>query len=217
MHWLTTHLAIISTIVSSLTLLVWIFYAHLLWKGFNRGERPLILIHQAGGVGAGSSCLVINLSRQPLHILNIHFVLHTDSHEFAIRLNEYRRITNSEERDWVSENVMKEGPLRAGEFLSLGDFASMLEGARSGYDGGERDAQQEQELAERTREFEIRIIAVFSSFDHPVGAIRRFTVTTDDDGVFLSPKAYLTEQLTSFRQRRRVDRWLKDSLKREFG
>lgn len=218
MHWIATHIGTISAAVSIATLFVWVFYAHLLWRGFHRSERPLILIHQAGGMGPASSCLVVNLSRQPLHVLTVYFVLRTDSHEFGLRLNEYKRITNAEERDWALENVMKEGPLRAGEFLSLGDFSSMLEGARSGYDGGnERSARQDQELAERTREFEIRVAAMFSSFDRPIGATRSFTVTTAGDAVRLTPTSPTTEQLVSFRQRRRVYRWLKEGREREAG
>lgn len=208
MHWVATHVPVITALATVGTLLVWLFYAHLLWMGFRRGERPLILIHQAGGTGPGSSCLVVNLSRQPLHIINVHFILRTESHEFGLRLNEYQRITNSEERDWAAENVMKEGPLRSGEFLSLGDFRSMVESARSGYDRSGRDQQEDQELAERTREFEIRVAAMFSAFDHPIGAIHRFDVSTQGDAVLLTPKTPLTQQLTSFRQRRRVYRWL---------
>lgn len=207
-----THVGAVSALISLGTLLVWVFYAHLLWKGFNRGEQPLLLIHQAGGVGPGSSCLVVNLSRQPLHVLSVYFVLRTDNHEFGLRLNEYKRVTNSEERNWAFENVMKEGPLRAGEFLSLGDFSSMLEGARSGYDRDARErSRQDQALAEWTREFEIRVTAMFSSFSHPIGAVRRFTLSMHDDDVFLVPQSPMTEQLTSWRQRRQVYLWLKQS------
>lgn len=213
--WLPTHLAIVSVLVSVGSLLVWVFYARLLWIGFNRGERPLILIHQAGGMGPGSSCLVVNLSRQPLHVINVHFILHTENHAFDLRVNEYRRITNSQERDWALENVMKEGPLRAGEFLSLGDFSSMLESARTNGDTHKRDRQQEQTLAERTREFEVRVTAMFSAFDKPIGATRRFSVVMEDnDEVLLKPTSPLTVQLSSWRQRRRVYRWLQNNQNR---
>ena len=218
MDWLATYSWSISSLVSIATLFVWVFYAQLLWKGFRRGERPLIVIHQAGGMGPGSSCLVVNLSRQPLHILSVYFVLRTDSHEFGLRLNEYKRITNSEERDWALENVMKEGPLRSGEFLSLGDFYSMLEGARSDYDGDQQaHSERDQELAERTREFEIRVTAMFSAFDRPVGAIRRFSLHMDGDQAALIPTTPLTQQLTSYRQRRRVYQWLQMSRNRQDG
>lgn len=176
----------------------------------------MILIHQAGGRGPGSSCLVVNLSRQPLHVLSVDFVLRTESHEFGLRLNEYKRITNSDERDWALENVMKEGPLRAGEFLSLGDFSSMLEGARSNFNRDEEDKlRQTEALAERTDEFEIRVTAMFSSFAQPIGAIRRFMLSGDGEGITLTPKAPTTKQLTSFRQRRRVCRWLKVSEEKQ--
>lgn len=156
-------------------------YAHLLWMSFRSGEKPSILIHQAGGVGPGSSCLVINLGRQPLHITTIYFVLRTDSHTFGLRLNEYQRITISDERNWARENIMKEGPLQSGGFVSLGDFSSMLESARSGQDG--RDKEKNQELAEKTREFEIRVTAMYSSFNQPISAIRRFAVSAEGDQV----------------------------------
>lgn len=210
MNWIASHLALISTFVSSATLFVWIFYAHLLHKSFARGERPLVLIHQAGGMGPGSSCLVVNLSRQPLHVVNVHFILRTENHRFLLRLNEFQRITSSDERNWARENVMKEGPLDSGDFLSLGDFSSMLEGARSDDDG--RDERQDQELAEKTEAFEIRVTAMFSAFDRPIGAIRRFAVSAEGEEISLIPKSPLTEQLTSFRQRRRVHQWLSDSL-----
>lgn len=217
MGWLVAHLALVSAFVSAGTLLVWIFYAHLLWTGFHRSERPMLLIHQAGGTGPGSSCLVVNLSRQPLHVIGVHCVLRTDNHVVALRLNEYRRITNSEERDWALENVMKEGPLRPGEFLSLGDFSSMLEGARAGYDGADRDAEADQALAERTNEFEVHVTAVFSAFDKPIGAVRRFDAVTEGDDLALIPRSPMTEQLSSFWQRRRVYRSLQRGQQERLG
>src|SRR5699024_5078051 len=218
MDWLLTHIGTVSTVVSICTLFVWIFYAHVLWRSFCRSERPLILIHQAGGIGPGSSCLVVNLSRQPLHVLTVYFVLRTDSHAFGLRLNEYKRITNSEERDWALENVMKEGPLRSGEFLSLGDFYSMLEGARSDYDGDQQaHSERDQELAERTREFESRVTAMFSAFDRQFDAIRHCSLNMDGDQAAMIPTTPLTQHLTSYRQQRCVYLWLQMSRNRQDG
>lgn len=212
MNWLTNHLSLISTLVSVCTLLVWIFYAHILAKGFRRSERPLILIHQAGGHGRGSSCLVVNLSRQPLHVVTVHLVVRTEGHEITLRLNEYQRITNDDEADWAVEDVMKEGPLRSGEFLSLGGFKSMLDGARDNEDKSEETrAARNRKLAERAHEFEIRVSAVFSSFDNPIGATRRFSVTLDGDEVRLMPKTPITRQMSTYRQRKQVYQWLRES------
>lgn len=172
------------------------------------------MIHQAGGIGPGSSCLVINLGREPLHITTIYFVLRTENHSFLLRLHEQLRIS-ADERNWTGENSMKEGPLRAGGFVSLGDFSSMLESARGGRDG--RSTEEDQELAEKTQEFEIRVTAMYSSFRRPMGASRRFAVTAEDDEVALHPKSPVTKQLTSFRQRRRVYGWLKESQEKDLS
>lgn len=89
---------------------------------------------------------MVNLSRQPLHIINVQFILRTDSHEF-----------------------------------------------------------------------ELRVTATFSSFKQPIGATRRFAVSADNDPVSLTPKSPMTDQLISFRQRRRVYRRLKDTQTFETG
>jgi hypothetical protein len=209
MHWLMAHLAAISTGVSIATLLVWIFYARILQQTFRRNERPLILIHQAQAGSEESFCLVANLSRQPLHVVTVDLVVRTAEHEIELRINDYHRITNTEESEWAVESVMKEGPLRVGEYIALGGFKEMLDATRS---DGDRDdeahARQDQQLAEQARELEIRISAVFSAFDNPIGAVRRFTVTTDDGRVRLEPVTPMTRQLQTRRQRRQVYRWL---------
>jgi hypothetical protein len=211
MSWFTNNLALFSTLASVATLVVWVFYAQLLYLTFRRNERPLLLIHQAQS-GNVSFCLVANLTRRPVHVVAVDLTLHThEGHEINLRLNQYQRITNREESDFAVETVMKEGPLGSGDYLALGGFKSMLDATRTDH-GRDDEArfQQNQRVAERTREVEIRVSALFSAFDNPIGAVRRFTVTSQGEAeeVRLDPVTPVTRQLSSFRQRRRLMKWL---------
>jgi hypothetical protein len=211
MSWFTNNLSLFSTLASIATLVVWVFYAQLLYLTFRRNERPLLLIHQAQS-GHVSFCLVANLTRRPVHVVAVDLTLHThEGHEINLRLNQYQRITNREESDFAVETVMKEGPLGSGDYLALGGFKSMLDATRTDH-GRDDEArfQQNQRVAERTREVEIRVSALFSAFDNPIGAVRRFTVTTQGEAeeVRLDPVTPVTRQLSSFRQRRRLMKWL---------
>lgn len=72
------------------------------------------------------------------------------------------------------------------------------------------NTRRHEHFAGQARELEIRISALFSSFDNPIGALHRFAVSREDEQIRLEPVTPLTEQLQSRRQRRQSYRWLKE-------
>lgn len=212
------YLPIISTLATVGSLLVWMVYARLLYISFRHHEQPLIIIHQAHGHGLGSSTLVINLSREAVHIVLVQLLVRVDGRMVTLPMGEYRAVTGEDESDRAVENVMKEGPLRPGDYLSLGGFHGILRAAAKvpGDEGEKKDEDDDslslQRLVGRIESVEIRVIAQYSAFSHPVGARKRYRLDTIDGKVCLLAGTALTEQINSFRGRRKVYRWLRESF-----
>jgi hypothetical protein len=104
-----------------------------------------------------------------------------------------------------------QGPLRSGDFIHIGTFQGMLRSVAQRH-GIELDGH-------RPRGdwifhvLEIRAVAFYGPERHPLGVLRRFRLG-DADGAdcVLIPESPFTQQLLSRRDRRKVLRWLTESL-----
>ncbi|HAB65052.1 MAG TPA: hypothetical protein DCE49_12930, partial [Pseudomonas sp.] len=66
--WLMKNQQLVSLLISLSTLLVWMFYAHLLLRNFRRQRQPSLLINRGAGKGLGSLCIISNMSAEPMFI-----------------------------------------------------------------------------------------------------------------------------------------------------
>lgn len=200
-------------------LVVWTFYSVLFYQEFRRQRTPFFVIHQANGHGLDATALVVNLSKEPVHILCAMLVLHTARGTFAQQLRDFRRMPR-ESASADLQTAIKQGPLTSGAFLGLGSFEAMLKAASDEVlrrsDQWE-EADEDPELLEIIRdlhEVEIRVIALHGAHSRPVGASRTFEVHTDGTQVAIEPAILLTRQLTGRSERRVVQEWLQDCLPR---
>jgi hypothetical protein len=162
LDWLVDNAALVANLASLAMLGVWTFYAVLFYREFQRQRRPFFVIHQAQGHGLDSTCLVVNLSREPIHVLCVLLMVHTDRGVFAQRIRNFRRPARTPETGGDVQTMIKQGPLTAGAFLGLGSFEAMLDAAledaireAGGWDGTGRDVDLH-ELVPEVRELEIR-------------------------------------------------------------
>jgi len=78
LQWLSENKDWISTLTSIITLLVWLFYAQLLYSGFRRQRQPRVLINRGvGREGLNSPCLICNMSEEAIYVYFILVVLET--------------------------------------------------------------------------------------------------------------------------------------------
>jgi hypothetical protein len=213
--WLMENAAVVANLASLLMLIVWAFYAVLFYREFKRQRSPFIVIHQAKGYDLDSTCLVVNLSREPIHILCVMLILHTTRGSFAQRIHNFRRGPRPREGSPDMQTIFKQGPLASGSFLVLGSFEEMLVVAIDDILAETGTTRIEEwdpyEWAGDIEQLEVRVVALHGAHDRPVGAYRTFDVTVRDD-VSICPAMLLTEQMASRSRSRRVEQWLRACL-----
>lgn len=75
MEWLNQNSGAISAVTGILTLMIWVFYAQLLYNGYVRQRRPRIIINRGSGKNLSSLCLISNMSAEAIfvqHIIAVH-------------------------------------------------------------------------------------------------------------------------------------------------
>lgn len=219
LEWLVENAALVANLASLAMLAVWTFYAVLFYREFQRQRTPFFVIHQAQGHGLDSTCLVVNLSKEPVHVLCVMLILHTTRGTFAQRLRNFRRVSRESDSGRDVQTAIKQGPLTSGAFLGLGSFEAMLDAAvenvlrRSGHWGAPGEELDLHELIHELRQVEVRVIALHGAHERPVGATRKFQVhIEEEDQVAIEPAVLLTRQMASRAERRIVRQWLQDCL-----
>ena len=218
--WITDNLNLISTLTNVIMLLVWVFYARLLYKDFSRQRSPVMFIHRTFGESLNPDCLVVNLSSDTVHILCVLMTLRTRHGVFTSRITEYNRMAPDEhgQRQLASHDQMmesyKQGPLPPGYFLSLNNFRTMIQTVKvdsvDGHFGDDDRTPTVEELVESIKEVELRIVAIYGLYVSPVGARRTFRINRTALGLEVLPTMELTRQYCSYWGRRTARRWLRE-------
>lgn len=220
LDWFLAHVALLANLASLAMLLVWGFYTVLFYREFKRQRQPFFVIHQAQGHGLDSTCLVVNLSKEPIHVLCIMLVLHTTRGTFLQRIRNFRRVSRSADTGLDIQTAIKQGPLTSGAFLGLGSFEAVLDAAtddvfrRAGAWGAPGEELELYDLLHELQQIEIRLIALHGAHELPVGATRTFQVHVEGDQVSIEPAVLLTRQMSSRSESRTVKQWLQDCLPR---
>lgn len=205
-NWLQQNTAAV-TGASDLTFaIIWVFYLQLFYRQYRRQKRVELLIHHAQGVGPSASCLLVNMSSEPVHIqcvmARVEMVHESRTHQ----VTDYRRISMD---DAHARQLLRQGPLRSGDFLLLGRFVDILLARQSPPIKAAGDEELPQVL-EEVLALELRAVAIHGPSDHAVGARRRFKVEYRDGHLQIRPEQLDTEQLVSLRHRPLVRGWLRD-------
>ena len=202
MEWLKDNAQAISAITSICTLLVWVFYAQLLYNGYVRQRRPRIIVNRGKGIGKDALCLISNMSSEAIYIQHLVAVLHTNEHSYELDVVEYQQQSGDDENAGYRTH---QGPLASGDYLHIQSFGSILQQLIHHY------GIDEHSLRQHTPQLEIRVIAIYSSEDMPVGATRHFELNLSADPLYqLTPLQVDTKRMTSRRERQRVLQWAKD-------
>lgn len=188
MSWLQEHAAVLSALASIGMMLIWVIYAWLFYQEFRRQRGSVLFIHEAGSGEPGSVCVLVNLSREPVHVLC----------SLASRDGTIVPLRDSSVQDDPSPvRRARQGPLGSGEAMPLASFRDIREALNRVSDPGrEADAQL----------VEVRVAAIHGLREWPVGARRRFRVYGPSERV--TPATAWTRQLRSRRHAREVQQWV---------
>lgn len=214
--WISSNAEMISALTSILMLFVWGTYLQLTYAAFTRQRRPRLILHHAQGTKLESSCLLINMSQEPIHVVCI-MVLGTLGKESVLRqVTDYRHVALSEQAPSQWQGIIKQGPMQPGGYMLLGTFSTLI-----GHLAEEFEAEG---LPKRTlrkgdgtpvvETLEVRVIAMYGPEDRPIGAYRRFSLELMNGQVLVTPMMPFTKQLANRFERRLASRWLNDCLGR---
>lgn len=191
MAWLQQNATLISALASTGMMLIWVVYAWLFYQGFRRQIGSKLFIHEAGGGEPRSVCLLVNLSKEPVHVV-CALAARGDS---TVRL---RDLSGDDKLTAVQRT--KQGPLDTGESMNLGAFEDICsELARACEAPGD----------DRHYLVEIRVAAMHGYRDWPIGASRGFWIDSRTSQV--QPASFDTRQLRSRTQARTVRGWIEQS------
>lgn len=208
--WIEQHATLFQIGLSVATLLVWVFYAQLLFLSYRRARRPKIVINQMLGHSHKARFLISNMSQEAIHIDKVIVCVGDDDHQMCEQVTDVdperdhdkdgNRRSSSLALSAKLEELTVQGPLESGECIELGALQNLIRRAKdkaSGNDGGNH------EIDERDCRIEIIVIGVYSSEKGVIGAGRVFVC--DEDGQ-LRPQDVQTNQYTGFFARRRMAR-----------
>jgi hypothetical protein len=206
MEWLTSHSPAITAVTSFCTLLVWLFYAQILFLNFRRERQPKIIINRGGGKTLQAHCVVSNMSPEAIFIEHIIAILHTDKGRYTVSLIDIEDAKRTESSRLVE--TTRQGPMAPGSFNHIGTFEEIIERVLHFHDIPSKGCDVTDDL--NLEAIELRLVAVYGSEDAPIGALRKFELNMDEKGRYLTPTTLDTRRFASRLRRRKVRQWLRE-------
>lgn len=205
--WIEQHATLLQVGVSIATLMIWIFYAQLLFQSYRRVRRPKIVINQMLGKSDKARFLISNMSQEAIHIDKVLVCLGDETHQVC------EQVTDTDpDLDFRNDEVGKsaraarldeltvQGPLESGKCIELGALQNLMRRIAHQARAGD---ETEPPLGQGSCRIEIIVIAVYSSEKGVIGASRAFVC---NEGGQLRPEAVQTTQHAGFFARRRMAR-----------
>lgn len=202
LKWLDQNVDFLTLLANLGMLVVWMTYLHLMYVSYRRERRKRLLIHSGSTSGLDAPWMLINLSKEPVHVLCVLVVAkYADDGKRIAGSASYRTSVAVEAEGVELRDRMKQGPVGAGEMLPLGTMRHLVGSVdpSAAGNGGFR----------RFSEVELRVIAFAGTEDKPIGARRKCRITGDDKRE-CAPISPYTEQLITRKGRRTAEQWLKE-------
>lgn len=216
MDWLSQHHDSVTALTSLGTLLIWLIYAQLLYKGYRRQRRPRLIINRGKRKDINALCIISNMSAEPVFIEYIVAELETSRGRIVMDVTDFERGSEGasegdkqegvrHEPEQIPERVRdntRQGPLQPGDFLHIGTFETIVRrianNANITMQGGRPSGDVE------FQRLTIQLIGIYGPEDLPMGAERSFRLYADGNGCELAPESWDTKHMNSRRQRHKL-------------
>lgn len=195
----------IAGVSSAVMALVWIVYFQVFFLQYRRNNRAYLVIHHAQNENPDAICLLVNMSKEPVHIQCVQAVTFANSTvKHTLTVTEYERV---DPQDHNVEHILRQGPLLPGGYLVLGSYRDIILGKSSEDEEGSR-------LLEEIDEFELRAAFLHGSMRSPAGVRRRF-ILRHKGGTRIFPRNIYSEQLLGKKRQAEVREWVESELNPE--
>ena len=194
--WLGEHSGALQVVLSALTAVVWLAYLHLLLTSLRHQRRPALLINTGAGRGLRQSCFLSNLGMEPIYVMDVAIRVEAGDRVAVAAITDVEPEYTSDETDALHST--NQGPLESGAIQNLGTFDTLIRRAvgRAG----------EIRLEDIDR-FDLVAIFAVAARDKICASRRGFAVDPDDPRL-LVPESVRAWQVTGWRRRRALRRWL---------
>lgn len=212
LEYFSDNQAVITSVTSTATLLVWIFYAQLLFNSYRRQRHPRVLINKGlGDRYIDSPCLICNMSQEPVYLYFMMVRLKTSDGIFTVPMTDREGDELPDnEGDLTLRNRTRQGPLHSGECLEFVTFRRMIHkllriAGVDIQDGIPLTADVQLQW------LEVHVVCIYGPEHKPFGAVRRFLIDTEENEtkIRLYPETLETKTKRSMRYRRQIENWLK--------
>lgn len=205
-NWLQQNATALTGLGNLLFVVIWTFYLQLFYRQYCRQQRAELVIHHAQGTSPSAGCLLVNMSQEAVHVQCVLAQIESEDAVRTHQVTDYGRISAG---DPNTEQLLRQGPLKSGDYLWLGRFEDIV----GGHDSREEQVLGREQLPlplSEIRSLELRTVVIHGPSDHSIGARRRFVIRQRDGQMKIYPEQLYTDQLTSRRDRSQVRRWLQD-------
>lgn len=204
--WSTENLTVLSNVTMTI---VWLVYLHLFLREHKRHNRPFLIIHHAQGCDPGALCLIVNMSKEPVHVLCVVAEVRGADGHVRRDVSDYRRFTPDDQN---VQATLRQGPIQPGGYLTLGTFENIILGRQSIADDDEGSDDHLASLYE-AKSLNLMVAVNHGPTRMPIGARRQFVVEKDDDGkVIVRATSIATEQMIKRSKRKEVKQWVEAHL-----
>jgi len=211
MNWISEHSSVLNVFINGAMLVVWITYLHLGLVAYLRQRKPRIVINRGSGTDTDCLCFVSNLSQEPIYVQSVYATVNTTCGAFSITVTD-RELLQRSGSERRPEEVRSQGPLRQGDFMSLGTFRNIIKVV-------ERDtdlrSKTESELGEVIQSVDVMVVAAFGGDDLEIAARREYRVSTDQDPWKVVPVGPATKQISRGRDRKQIREMIQENLEKE--
>ncbi|MFP4064989.1 MAG: hypothetical protein ACLFS0_05740 [Bacteroidales bacterium] len=204
---------IIAAFTGLATVIIWLFYLNIFWHEHQRNRRPFLLIHHATAQDPEASCMIVNMSKEAVHIQCVIVTLEQAKGYSRHYLTGYSRINPQEE---VSQPSLREGPLMPGGYIILGTFTDLLLGRDIGLEKDQHKDRLRQfpdiRQLKNIKSMEICVAVTHGQTANPIGARRAFFVEKHNNEIKIRSYSIYTEQLIKRKKRKIVKEWVEQRL-----
>ncbi|HKK30796.1 MAG TPA: hypothetical protein VKA18_10435 [Alphaproteobacteria bacterium] len=207
LSWIAEHHAVVNSMISIVTVLVWIIYLQLFINSLLRQRRSNILINRSAGNDDKARCVVVNMGAEPIYLANIIADIDIGGHQYSAIVTDRDEMTKEDLTDPLKATT--QGPLESGQYRDVGSLHELI-----------WRALRNRHLEGRDSEVEGLILTVAAVSGHSAyiaaGRQKFYVRSRYGQRVYL-PASTDSEQLRSYWERRRIRGRLDRALKEEAG
>lgn len=197
-EWISAHSSFLQFLTSLFTLAVWMFYAQLLLGGYLRQRRPKVALNQVMALSTKGRFLISNMSAEGIHIESLQVWLHSKEGIQRCTVTEMEVDSEGQLTDSIARGTLQ-GPLPPSRYIDAGELTTFVRRAQASL--LDDSARSLCAAGDCDYTLELLVLYVYSSQPGIMGARRTFNF--DDDGN-ARPNHVETQQLTSFRERKKM-------------